>query len=76
MDHGLEVVTLPRELSIGDSQHKWGREPFHFGPNAMRWVSGQILYKLNRFTQEREVYQSVTTDGEPRKMTAIDLPEQ
>src|SRR5699024_3562908 len=39
---GLEVISLPTELSVGDSHHKWGREPFHFGQEAMRWIADQM----------------------------------
>ena len=44
--HDIEVIDLPMDLAIGDSNHKWARAPFHFTPGAMRWVADQMLARL------------------------------
>lgn len=45
--HGLKIVRMPDELAVGKSDHQWGRAPFHFGSDAMEWVSTQMTDALN-----------------------------
>lgn len=37
-----KVLTLPEELRVAHSGHKWGPAPYHFGPQANTWIAHQI----------------------------------
>lgn len=45
-ERGVKVATMPRELAVGEADHKWSRTPFHFGEPAMQWVAEQIKSNL------------------------------
>jgi hypothetical protein len=39
---GYTVATLPPELRLSESGHKWGASPFHFAAAARQWIAGQM----------------------------------
>ncbi|NYD76501.1 DUF6270 domain-containing protein [Arthrobacter cupressi] len=39
---GYTVATLPPELRVSESSHKWGPSPYHFGSAARQWIAGQM----------------------------------
>jgi hypothetical protein len=40
---GFEVASLPEELRVAHSSHKWGPAPYHFGMDANRWIADQMV---------------------------------
>lgn len=43
---GLQVERMPTGVASAPVDHRWGRAPFHFGDDAMRWVADQMRARL------------------------------
>lgn len=41
------VLTLPEELRVAHSRHKWGPAPYHFAPEANSWIAEQMKAAAN-----------------------------
>lgn len=41
-ESGLQILDVPGELCIADSEHQWGVAPYHYIPEFYRWVANQL----------------------------------
>lgn len=39
---GIDTISLPEDLAIGDPGHQWGRMPLHYIPTATKWVASEM----------------------------------
>lgn len=44
---GLRVVSMPNELAIAGSDHKWGLAPYHYSEPAYRWMVEQWNHAIS-----------------------------
>lgn len=49
-EKGVRISTLPADLAVSVSTHKWGPSPYHYVDEAYQWMKRQAIEALERPT--------------------------